>query len=162
MKKWDIYLFMTFLGLFIYSGNTFSQIGYTVLDEPDFEIKQKFEYVNPSFDRSKEYEPVELGPSLSFTYVSDSLVKTISDLNKIYLKGKVWMPDEWPKEIKIEGAIFKVAKFENGYQMPILQTIDGTVFSFLIEEDLLAFDVKNTYTKDDVLKVKYDTVEIEK
>lgn len=146
----------------LFSASTsFSQLGFNLIDNEDFTIQQGRFYRNPNARPQDQYNLQKEGPIFEESYVSDTLVKNLRELNARYPIGQANTPKNWPSHISLEGARFVVAVFENGEGMPVIWTKDGSVFGFLIEENFLTFDCKRISGTQSSRTIVYDTAELD-
>ena len=136
-----------FTFLFLWVVPLHAQKGFTVESDPTLVLEQKIEYTNPLFDKASMKKAINLGPALHNTYIDEPDANTLQDLVTLYQPfSDKWLPKKWPAEqYDVTKAKFVVLHFDSGEKMPAIQTPDGSVFSFLIEEDLLAFDIKHVF-----------------
>jgi hypothetical protein len=138
--------------------------GYKIKVDDKFNIAQKSYYRNPGYkDKATKYKNVNLGPLMDETYIDDVDIKTLGDLKKYYPINDKYIGDKyWDKKISLKGAKYALGVFKNGFKMPVIVTTSKMVFSFLIEEGLLAFDLKTVDVLETGDGAVYGTVEIKK
>ena len=151
------------LGLFLLSChlNGWAQTAPKVIDNEDHALQQKTFYTDKGFNKENRYKPVDLGPVLDETYIDAKGVATLGDLNQAFELRKAYLPDQWPEQYDLHNARFVVLQYADGAEIPVIQTPDGTFFSFLTEEGYLSCDIKRVETKaDGSQKVIYMTAEM--
>ncbi len=158
-------LTVVFTFLYLWILPLHAQKGFTVEYDLSLVLAQQKEYVNPLADESKVKKSINLGPVFLNTYIDEPDAKILQDLAYLYHPfSDKWLPKKWPTEqYNITKAKFVVIHFDSGEKMPAIQTPDGSIFSFLIEDNLLSFDIKyifNHRTQGEM--IGYMTVEIEK
>jgi hypothetical protein len=157
-------MIVTFLAFALMSFMGGSKVNYKIKASDAFVITQKMHYKNPDYnDKSTKYDNVNLGPLLEATYIDDADIKTIGDLKKFYPINENAGGDRyWDRTISLKNAKYALAVFKNGDKMPVIVTNNKMVFSFVIEEGMLAFDIKTVDVLETGNGAVYGTVEIGK
>jgi len=149
-------LFVGFLFILFGCVNTKNQS-----EDGEFKIEQKTYYKNPNYNSELDYKAVELGPCLHETYIDDKDIIRMEDLEIFYsLKDALYPSYYSVEEKKLNDPYYDLYEFEDGSKMPVIKDKDGIIFSFLIEEGILAYDVKSTIEEDGKQIVIYETAEI--
>ena len=73
-----------------------------------------------------------------------------------------WVPTGWPRSIDLKYAVFVLCQFETGQYLPAIQTPDGSLFSFLIEDGFLSIDYKEIVALSKMSIVDFVTFSVEK
>lgn len=134
---------------------------FELVENEGFSIQQERFYRNPNARSQDQYNLRKSGPVFVESYVSDLMIKNLAELNKRYPIDHASVPKHWPATVSLDGAKFMIAVFENGEGMPVISTTDGSVFSFMIEENTLTFDFKRIAGTKSSRKIVYDTAELQ-
>lgn len=152
------------LSLLVFTSiiSAYAQNNYRVNPEVKEKILQAEFYNNPIYNEEDDSKIVNLGPALGNTYISEPDVTTLEDLNKFYPLSNVLLSQEWPSKYDVKNGNYVWITFDNGVNMPAIQSSDGTLFSFLIEEGYLAFDIKQKYIREEETseRIKWLTAEL--
>jgi hypothetical protein len=120
-----------------------------IIDDPNFVIELKKEYINPDYNKEQMMQPVNPGPHNGQSYIADPSIKTLKDLSTLFVLQS--------------GLRFAVLEHSNGAKQPVIVNTNNQVYSFHLEEEgILTYDTKVIYDEAGQKKVKFETVEVEK